>query len=353
MSLTTHRVPWRCALALCLTALAGAGCSVSFRAQPADGGVFRSADHGTTWQQTVFVSRTKDKLATIGGLGITELQFSPLNSSVLYAAAAEGRLYRSENRADQWTRIFNGEVRSFAPHPTEASHLYLTSQNQILETTDGGATWQVIYIEGTVVAHMNTIAIDRQNPKVLYAGTSQGLLLRSVDGGKTWRLHHTFEHQNIKRIVVNPHDGKIMYVVFGSGALWRSADAGSTWEDLTARLREVLQLEPGPVKDLTLLPNQPDGVLLATQYGLFRSFTGGGSWENIKLVTAPNAVILSALGVSPTNEQAMYYSADGAFYRTTDSGKTWQTVPLPSPHPATSLAIEPKAGAAFYLGFAY
>jgi photosystem II stability/assembly factor-like uncharacterized protein len=100
-----------------------------------------------------------------------------------------------------------------------------------------------------------------------------------------------------------------------------------------------------------MLPNRPDGLFIATTYGLFRSFTGGGLWENLKVVTAPNTAAMSALGVNPQNEQAMYYSADGAFYRTTDGAKTWQTIPLPAPHVATSLVLEAKTGATFYLGF--
>ena len=341
----------RLPLALSAVALLGASCSVSFQAQRPDGGVYSSANQGSTWQQAVFLSQTKDKLVTIGGLTITSLLFSPLDSNSLYAVAQEGALYESRNGGEQWVKLYSGHVQGIALHPKLRDVIYLASGNQVLQTTDGGQNWQGVYLEGTPSVTMTDVRLDSLNPSVLYASTSAGALLKSSDAGHTWAALHTFDKRGIKRVLVNAFDSRIVYVVANSDTLWRTGDGGTTWVEVLQRLKDQLKLDTGTVREVVALGNRPDGLLLASTYGLLRSLNGGGSWERLHLLTPPNSVGISALGVNPANEQVMYYSAGSAFYRTIDGGKDWQTVPLPAPHPATALGVQPPSAAVLYLGF--
>ncbi len=333
--------------------LLGASCSVGFQPVRPDGGIFKSTNLGVTWQQAVFVAQAKDRAVTIGALAIDRLLFSPLDPSGLYAVAREGALYETRNGGEQWQKIFSGPVAAVALHPKLRDSIYLASSNQVLRTTDGGKTWSTAYLEGTPKVTVTDVALDSQNPRLLYLGTSAGVLLRSSDGGQAWQQLHVFDKHGVRRLILNQHDGKIVYVVTSSGALWRSGDGGVTWEELMQHLQEQLKLDPGPVGELIPLGSRSDGLLVSTSYGLFRTINGGTTWESIHLVTPPNRVTISGLGVNPVNELVMFYSTGSAFYRTTDGGKAWQTLALPAPHPVTALGVQPPTAAVLYLGFGH
>lgn len=88
------------------------------------------------------------------------------------------------------------------------------------------------------------------------------------------------------------------HVLYALGArLYRSDDEGRSWTPLVPS--GALPLPPGTLNDIAVSSNNPDDLLLATQFGLWRSIDGGLSWASahdqlpnlpvVKLLTLPTS----------------------------------------------------------------
>lgn len=74
---------------------------------------------------------------------------------------------------------------------------------------------------------VNGIAIDPQNPKVMYAAMRDGLF-KSLDGGESWKPFGK-ELKNLAAVTVNPRKPSEIYAVTSEGVMFKSADGGATW----------------------------------------------------------------------------------------------------------------------------
>ncbi len=183
--------------------------------------------------------------------------------------------------------------------------------------------------------------------RTLFVAAGQQLL-RSTDGGASWvRLRgglptvNTLAQQAQTRLAVSPAYAED-HTLFAGGRLgdrlglgvWRSTDGGNTWQPAWQGLRHRL------VYDLVISPAfAQDHTLFAYCFGgeggpfLYRSQDGGASWA---LFAAPPLVTPSAPSqgplpppeeLLPAPEALTQFKADGkSVLRSTDGGRTWQTV---------------------------
>ena len=350
-SINQSRFSWLMLLVLLAFTLAGVSCSVGVGSTITDGGVYRSSDQAKTWKQIVYVGQSGKKVVTIANLNVRSLAVSPIDTATVYAVAGDNGLYQTTNAGEVWQQVFRGTgVQALALHPRLRDVMYLAAGNRIYRTTNGAKDWQGVYFETTADVAVTDLAIDILNPKVLYAGTSKGSLIKSDDEGASWQPVYFFK-QRVAKVEVNPRDSKVLYVAQPNGSLWRSADAGGTWTEVSLGIRDQLKKTYGSYKALAFLAGRPDAVIYATQYGLFRSLASGTVWEEVKLVTPPNAVGITALVTSPTKEQDIFYATLSTFYRSSDSGASWETLPLPSKRQPTALVLNPSDLQVMYLGF--
>lgn len=91
----------------------------------------------------------------------------------------------------------------------------------------------------------------------------------------------------------------------------------------------------GDVRSLAADPKNPDHIFLGTSTGaLFVSNNGGQDWTRFAHLGAGDDYVLDHIAVNPSNTNIMYVSAwttqsqqAGDLFRSTDGGKTWQTLP--------------------------
>ncbi len=204
---------------------------------------------------------------------------SPHNPARLYFASY--RVWKSENRGDDWTAISGDLTRN-----EERLELPIMGRQQ---------SWDNAWDVGAM-SNYNTITSLSESPVtegLLYAGTDDGYIAVSGDGGGAWdRIPVTRmglpARSFVNDIKADLHDENTVYVVLDNHKegdfkpyLFKSSDRGKTWTSLSANL-----------PDRTLLWRivqdhvNRDLLFLATEFGVYTSLNGGKNWQ--KLPGTPN-----------------------------------------------------------------
>ena len=152
--------------------------------------------------------------------------------------------------------------------------------HHVAKSTDAGATW-IDLAPAEWDAPVVDLSVDPHNPSIVWAiqnGLAEGehsIARRSTDGGATWekvKLEGTADR--ISSIVFDPRSANTLYAYTGGTSYWdgtlhRSTDGGATWENIGADVPywfETASLVPDPA---------PGGALYAaTSGGLFKWVPG-------------------------------------------------------------------------------
>ena len=176
--------------------------------------------------------------------------------------------------------------------------------------------------------------------------------------------------------MVGPHRGGRVTTVTGvvgkphtfyfggtGGGIWRTEDAGESWENLTDG-----QIGAGGIGAVAVAPSDPNVLYLGTGstcvrgnvspgLGAYRSTDAGKTWQSIGL---ENAGQIGKMVVHPTNSQVVFAAAMGnAFgpneergvFRSTDGGDSWEKVLyLDERTGVVDLSIDPRNPRVLYAG---
>lgn len=120
-----------------------------------------------------------------------------------------------------------------------------------------------------------SVAVDADNPKVIYLGTDKGLF-RSQDSGKSWRNLFVSKARKlgVNLLVFDSQDKDILYAATTAG-LFRSVNKGLRWD----RIFKGKSQDEAVCLSLVVLPRV---IYLGTSKGLFVSHDKGRSWHKEK-----------------------------------------------------------------------
>ncbi len=252
----------------------------------------------------------------------------------------------------------------------------------VWKSINEGTTFVPVF-EDVPTASIGDIAIDPNNPEVVWVGTGESNIFRSsnagcgvfktIDGGKTWTntgLENTF---TIGRIRINPKNSDVVYVA-ATGHEWtpneerglfKTTDGGKSWN-------KVLYTDENTgVYDLVLDPKDPNTVYCTTwerirlkwndprtyettrNCGIWKSTDAGKTWKKINF-GLPEANKLGRIGIdiSRSNQKVLYAYVDNyevaykakpgeldsysrqrkdvikgaTIYKSNNSGETWTQV---------------------------
>lgn len=344
------------------------------------GGVLRSRDGGSVWEK---LRTPKGGLyALLGFHGGRLFAYSRSSDTGL----AVDRLYWSADQGASWVAAAGQPDRSIAVMASSGDTLYLgsaglTSLGGVFRSRDGGEHWEAAS-RGLSGRWIESIAVDPQQPGVLYAQASDHLLA-SEDDGATWRLSLASPSVLVfgaGDLLVDPLLHGRVWSTTGN-YLWRSDDGGHRWKavhqvgvgvvalaaDLRAsggiwaggwnglfhsrngRAWKKVRPERGEnlgVEDIASAPGDPRLVWVAgyatTASGaplgprLYRSSDGGQSWQR-RDDGLP--AFVSRLALDPERPDVLFAAAGDGVFGSRDGGVTWQRLPSPAAVPGSPESI--------------
>lgn len=320
-------------------------------------GVYKSTDRGENWVTKNYVlPPTPNERPTLSDKNALVLMIDPTDNRTLYLGSQGNGLYYSYDNAESWWAsgpIRQGDINAVAI-PNDANlrcTIYLSSANRILKTTDCGRSWDQQYYDTRLKEQVLTLAVNRENSSVIYAGMTTGDVLKSNDAGKSWERVVSLKGK-VTRIVPHTLKSSTLYLALEGRGLWKTEDSGTTWQDMSEGLNKFAGAMT--IRDLAVDPTRPDTVIAASSYGLVRTTDGGATWSALPLLTPPSSANIFAVALNPNNPSELYYTTDTTLYRSSDAGETWETRTLPVAGVKSILLIDPavKTPTTLYLGVA-
>lgn len=286
------------------------------------GGVYVSRDSGRTWGET-----------TLAGHAIRALIQAPSDPDVVIAGALDG-VFRSRNGGRDWERITpknDPDLRNFdslAIDPENPSILYAGTFHLPWKTMDGGEQWVAIHSGMIDDSDVLSVALDRTNPQRLFASACSGIY-RSDDAGSNWKKIQGIPYSSRRTPVIrqDPSHQNIFYAGTTEG-LWKTTDSGAAW----------LRVSPGDwvVNSIVIEPSKaakgaaegsarPGRVLIGTeQQGVQASDDDGEHFQEANAGFRHRRILSLAFDPeSPGHIAAVLANAPAPIMSTEDAGRNW------------------------------
>lgn len=241
--------------------------------------------------------------ATLSTRDVHSLAFSPGDPSHLYFGHHSGLLEsRDGGRSWQAGSLSGADAMNVRPAPGKV--LQVAGHQVYLESTDGGGHWNPVPNDLPGL-DLHAFTVDPGDPKHAWAWSVGNGLFETTDQGRHWAARQSGDWPVLATVDI---DGKAVVLGMSSLGLGRSTDGGQTWTPLT---------EPGG--QLASLAASADGKILyaGTTTGLKRSDDGGRSWR----ATAFAGLALTVAIAAPDTVALVDDST--RFFRSDDGGATF------------------------------
>ncbi len=310
--------------------------------------------------------------------------------TVMYVASAVGGLWKTENTGITWTglteelpTLSSGDIDISESDPrviyygTGEANIFRASMagTGVYKSTDAGATWQSVGLEGTYT--IGRIRIHPENPDIAYVAASghewtanpERGVFKTADGGKTWQkilylnentgaIDLVMDPKNPETLIASmwnrvrrrysdpvPEPGDGLFKTTDGGKTWKPADKGLPPTALSGRIGLDLCLSKPNIIYAYVDNHNPGREAAAGErdaYGrqrtgrkivgaeVYRSDDQGESWR--KVSAADNLMenfggtygwVFGQIRVDPGDENTVYLMGLGLF-KSVDGGKSWK-----------------------------
>ena len=205
-------------------------------------GFYRSTDAGNTWTSLTLPGVIPASEVNGGPTRVTQVLFDPVDDGTVWASVEIGSIYRSTDRGATWEKkdkgLVSGDVHGLAvlKLPNGGKAVLATTNRGLHRSEDNGESFALQELPAPW-PYTRGIVPRADNSGVVFVANgngppgNDGFLLRSRDYGKTWenaKLSGALE-STVWCIAVNADDPMLIFVCTNLGELFRSTDGGESW----------------------------------------------------------------------------------------------------------------------------
>jgi photosystem II stability/assembly factor-like uncharacterized protein len=203
----------------------------------------------------------------------------------------------------------------------------------------------------------SAIAVNPNNPSIVYQGTAGGGVWRTNDSGATWTP--IFDQQislgvgNPSALAIDPNDTNTIYVGTSnrlarqaSAGLFKSTDSGASWVRLgfgfpAGNMGDATQFRSRRINVVIVDPANSQTLYLACNTGVFRSVDGGLNWGAAGTGSNGDVRALVLDTTSPAGNGRILYAGitNNGLFQSTNGAQNWAQI-LGT---ATSVGAAPQA----------
>jgi len=312
------------------------------------GGAWKTVDAGETWAPLT----DKEPISSIGSIAISDS-----DPNVIYVGTGEGcprgnvtygnGVWKSMDAGKTWIHLGLEETQTIPKvivNPRDRNEVFVAAlghvyspnaERGVYKSSDGGKNWKKVLYKDEKTGAID-ITFDPHNPHVLFAalwevnrtpyslsngGPSSGLY-KSTDDGETWKR---LEGHGLPKgiwgrvgVSVSGADSGRIYALIAAadGGLYRSDDGGENWTRASGDHK--LWQRAWYYMHVFADPKNVDTVYVLN-VSSYRSTDGGKTFETVRIPHGDN----HGLWIDPDNPLRLIAGNDGGATISVDGGKTW------------------------------
>jgi photosystem II stability/assembly factor-like uncharacterized protein len=288
-------------------------------------------------------------------------RLAPLAASVLLSipmslsAGLDADLLHGLSARSLGPAAASGRITAIDAVISDPNHIVIgAATGGVWISENGGLTWTPVF-DDQPVASIGAVAINQDNPDVIWVGTGEGNvrnstsigagMFKSIDGGRSWQPAGLEKTERINRIALHPDDPDTAYAA-ALGTLWgeneergifKTTNGGKTW-------RRILYADSKTGgTDIKLDPYNPQKVYASLWQhrrwphffrsggpgsGLYLSWDGGESWKRKTTEDGLPEGDLGRITIAPSpalrgRVYALVEAEKSAMLRSDDAGESW------------------------------
>lgn len=194
----------------------------------------------------------------------------------------------------------------------------------LYESEDYGSNWTMLEFPRRTLGEVTSILVDPANSNHYLVGELDafgGGLFESFDAGKTWTAQDQFKNIGIRALASSKSDSSEFAVGTTSKGAFLSNDSGKTWRQIS----DPQNLEMQGISALAIDPKNPQVVYAGTSHLPWRTTDGGKTWESIHSGMIDDSDVFS-IYVDPEKPTNVFASACSGIYASDSSGEAWKKI---------------------------
>ena len=275
-----------------------------------DGGVsWTAADNWSSYTAPNYVHADKHGFA-----------FLPGSASTAFAVT-DGGIFKTANGGTSWTDLSNGLMIA-QPYrlgtTPQNTNLYISGWQDNGCNLWNGTSWTRVYGADGMEA-----AIDYSNQNTMYEEYQYGGLQRSLDGGVSWTYIAPSSGDWLVPFIQDPVVSTRLY--YGTFSLYKTDNRGTNWSVVSG-----LSF-PGYIESIAVAPSNNNIIYAASFTKIMRKDLGTNTSTDITAGLPVAQTQINYIAVSNTDPNKVWvalstYSAGNKVYKSTNGGSTWTNV---------------------------
>lgn len=240
---------------------------------------------------------------------------------------------------DGWRRLeirsASSDIRAIALDSNNPGIIYAATEEGLYKTLDRGKSWKSS--GAGLIKEVNFIYIDRSNSDIIYAAAKNGLF-RSQDSGMNWQrifLGKDALERDVASVELISAASKSIFIGTKSGMFFSPINR-IIWQKISGKLTDA------NISFIISAPDNPEGLFVVSGKGLFKSDDRLSSYERLYSGFNPEPQdtandtdsseeepytedsFLKHLAFDPDNSDKLYLSGREGLLLSQDGGKSWQ-----------------------------